>query len=165
VLKVSGTEFTKARFRGDSVSGAPQLSIKVKRNIEVFEGEEALRLAGRLLPAINVSGGGKRAVQEAVQDLEARRGSEAYLDRYFRIAGPVDRKGRPKPVATLPAPTRLALEMALHEEAERRAIEGELAILEAAWQEAEVIAGISDNMFMPAEVESKLAALKQASRE
>jgi hypothetical protein len=141
------------------------LSIKLKKKIEVFEGEEALRLAGRLLPAINVSGGGKRAVQEAVQDLEARRGSEAYLDRYFRIAGPVDRKGRPKPVATLPAPTRLALEMALHEEAERRAIEGELAILEAAWQEAEVIAGISDNMFMPAEVETRLAALKQEGRE
>ena len=31
----------------------------------------------------------------------------------------------------------LALEMALHEESERRALEGELAILEAAWRDAE----------------------------
>lgn len=38
----------------------------------------------------------------------------------------------------------LALEMALQEEAERRALEGELAALEAAWREAEEIARIAD---------------------
>ncbi|HSJ25671.1 MAG TPA: hypothetical protein VK929_13435 [Longimicrobiales bacterium] len=38
----------------------------------------------------------------------------------------------------------LALEMALNEEAERRALEGELAALEAAWREAEEIARIAD---------------------
>lgn len=162
-LTVRGTEFSRARIVGDPATGAPQLSVKVKRNIEVFHGDEALRLAGRLLPAINASGGRKRTVQEAVRDLEARRGSEGFLDQYFGTTGPVDRKGRPKPVSALPAPTRLALEMALHEEAERRAIQGELAILEAAWREAEVIANISDNMFVPAEVERQLAELKAAA--
>lgn len=38
----------------------------------------------------------------------------------------------------------LALEMALNDEAERRALEGELAALEAAWREAEEIARIAD---------------------
>jgi hypothetical protein len=38
----------------------------------------------------------------------------------------------------------LALEMALHEEAERRAMDGELAELEAMWREAEEIAAIAD---------------------
>jgi hypothetical protein len=38
----------------------------------------------------------------------------------------------------------LALEMALQDEAERRALEGELAALEAAWREAEEIARIAD---------------------
>lgn len=38
----------------------------------------------------------------------------------------------------------LALEMALQEDAERRALEGELAALEAAWREAEEIARIAD---------------------
>lgn len=38
----------------------------------------------------------------------------------------------------------LALEMALQEDAERRALEGELAGLEAAWREAEEIARIAD---------------------
>jgi hypothetical protein len=163
LIKVNGVEFAQARLVGAPDTGAPQLSVKVKRKVEVFDGPEALALASRLLPAINVSGGGKRAVQEAVRDLDAQHGSEAYLERYFTSVGPVDRKGRPKPVSTLPAPTRLALEMALHEEAERRAIEGELAVLEAAWAEAEEIAGISDNMLLPATVESRLEELKRPS--
>jgi hypothetical protein len=41
---------------------------------------------------------------------------------------------------------QLAVEMALHEESERRALEGELAALEAAWKEAEEIAHIADSL-------------------
>jgi hypothetical protein len=41
---------------------------------------------------------------------------------------------------------RLALEMAMHEETERRALEGELALLAAAWREAEEIAAIADEL-------------------
>ena len=57
---------------------------------------------------------------------------------------------------------RLALEMALHEEAERRAMEGELAALELAWKEAEEIAAISDNLFLPGSVVESLAKLRGA---
>jgi hypothetical protein len=42
--------------------------------------------------------------------------------------------------------TALALEMALHEEVERRALEGELAILQSAWREAEEIAALADRL-------------------
>ena len=52
-------------------------------------------------------------------------------------------------VRKMPKPTRLALEMALHEEQERRALEGELARLERAWREAEEIAAIADNLLLP----------------
>jgi hypothetical protein len=48
------------------------------------------------------------------------------------------------PPPPLPPPLRLALEMSLHEEGERRALEGELAELECAWREAEEIAAIAD---------------------
>jgi hypothetical protein len=41
-------------------------------------------------------------------------------------------------------PNVLALEMALHEESERRAQQGELEDLEEAWREAESIARIAD---------------------
>jgi hypothetical protein len=54
----------------------------------------------------------------------------------------------------VPKTIRLALEMAAHEDTERRALEGELAMLEAQWKDAEEIAGISDNMFLPPSVEA-----------
>ncbi len=53
-------------------------------------------------------------------------------------------------VRNMPKPTRLALEMALHEEQERRALEGELWMLEQAWREAEEIAAIADRLLLPA---------------
>ena len=37
----------------------------------------------------------------------------------------------------------------MHEESERRAMEGELAILEAAWRDAEQIAAICDDELTP----------------
>ena len=39
--------------------------------------------------------------------------------------------------------------MALQEEDERRALEGELWRLERAWREAEEIAGIADDLLLP----------------
>jgi hypothetical protein len=42
--------------------------------------------------------------------------------------------------------------MASHEEFERRALQGELYLLEEAWKEVEEIAGISDDMFLPEEI-------------
>ncbi len=58
----------------------------------------------------------------------------------FRVRGFGPRAGG----AQLNKPEALALEMALHEESERRALEGELRVLEAAWREAEEIAAIAD---------------------
>jgi hypothetical protein len=46
--------------------------------------------------------------------------------------------------------------MALHEEQEMRAMMGELVELELAWREAEEIAGISDDMFVPKATEEFL---------
>lgn len=48
--------------------------------------------------------------------------------------------------ARVEEPQLLALEMALHEGAERRALAGELAELEARWREAEEIARIADKL-------------------
>jgi hypothetical protein len=46
----------------------------------------------------------------------------------------------------LPLVDRLALEMAANEDVERRAMQGELSELEAAWREAEEIAAIADEL-------------------
>lgn len=54
-------------------------------------------------------------------------------------------------VETFPVGRRLAFDTAsLHEEQERRALEGELWILEQAWKEAEEIAAIADDLLLPA---------------
>jgi hypothetical protein len=52
----------------------------------------------------------------------------------------------------LSASERLALEMALNEESEYRALEGELSQLEQAWRDAEHIAAIADNLLLPESV-------------
>lgn len=161
-LKVRGTRLSAVRFHGDPDSGEPVLSLKLRSGTESFRGEAALAAAGKLLPAINPTGGGKRTVAEAVRAIEERQGSEGFLEAY--LAQMRQRPGWNTTVAKAPAPTRLALEMALHEEAERRAIAGELEILEAAWREADEIAGIADNLLVPAEVERKMGEMKRGLR-
>ena len=64
-------------------------------------------------------------------------------------------------LSSLPKEVRVALEMASHEEQERRALEGELALLEAAWKEAEEVAQIADDMFLPTSTNARLEELKQ----
>ena len=106
-------------------------------------------MAGVILPAINKAGGKKRTVRDAVE-LEEIAGSPERL--VTDLASADDFKmndGSPGYIWKMPEPTRLALEMALHEEQERRALEGELWVLEQAWREAEEIAGIADNLLLP----------------
>lgn len=113
------------------------------------KGPEARRFAGAILPRMNSMGGTKETVQDAVTEIETLGHPERFLldvadgDRFK------DKKGVPGYVNKMPKPTKLALEMALHEEQERRALEGELWLLEQAWREAEEIAEISDNLFLP----------------
>ena len=114
-----------------------------------YEGSEARRFAGAILPRMNAMGGTKETIRHAVHEIGAVGHPERFLlgiaeGRRFR-----DSAGVPGYINKMPKPTRLALEMALHEEQERRALEGELWLLERAWQEAEEIAEISDNLFLP----------------
>jgi hypothetical protein len=127
-----------------------------------LRGEAAIRAAGAILPRMNQSGGSARNVQQAVRLLE----DVPTIERLFVAAAANARGGRPfQPVRnalkSVPIEQRLALEMAAHEETERRALEGELHILEAAWREAEEIAHIADDMFLPASVDEDLARLKR----
>jgi hypothetical protein len=132
--------------------------------LSVLAGEDALRAAGQLLPKLNAAGARAAQVQHAVRLIEEV-GDPAVL---FAIQagrarpGPRSRRseGRGLIIGELPTEVRLALEMAAHEEAERRALEGELALLEEAWREAEEIAAIADDMFLPGEVPKQLERLR-----
>ena len=114
---------------------------------ERFEGEDGVRALNAILPSVNAGGGSRKNVQDAV----SRIAFAGQPDRFVRRVA----QRRPSPyspagvqLSTLTKPTRLALEMALHEEQERRALEGELWVLEQAWCEAEEIAAISDNLLV-----------------
>jgi hypothetical protein len=82
--------------------------------------------------------------------------AQDYLRHYVaRARGALTRSGwrdrRPEDVVQV-----LALEMALHEDTERVALEGDLAALEAAWREAEEIAAIADTLLIPEGIQRRL---------
>jgi hypothetical protein len=141
-----------------------------RTNTEVLTitGADAVRAARVLLPAINVSGGRASTVRSALDLLEQMpRASEIFTrfsreqPRRRRLSWSAGRgrfltSGEGGNLARLPAAQRLALEMVLHEDDERRALEGELAELEARWKEADEIAAISDDLLLPASILDKI---------
>lgn len=122
-------------------------------------GDEAVRAAQVLLPILNETGGLPRTVRRAIDVLE-QAGS---LDESFRFAHAMGRRSgmgdSRLEVQRLPPFMRFALEMAAHEEGERRALEGALADLEERWREAEEVAAIADSMTLPESVLTRLARL------
>ena len=56
---------------------------------------------------------------------------------------------------------RLALEMAVHEDEERRLLRGELSSLELAWRREERLAAIADRLAIPGLLQRQLDALRQ----
>lgn len=114
---------------------------------EDFTGDGARQALESILPWVNSAGAAQKTVRTAVDEIEAS-GHPSGLLRELprrRHAGPVPDGFTLRGISK---PTRLALEMALHEEHERRALEGELWTLERAWREAEEIAAIADNLLV-----------------
>ena len=125
--------------------------VEIRRSMRKawFEGEDARRVAAAIVPHLNGWGGSGSAVQRAVQEIE----SSGHPSRFLADVAnrePVGRLRHRGRIRSMSKPTRLALEMSLHEEQERRALEGELWILEQAWREAEEIAAIADKLLLPA---------------
>jgi hypothetical protein len=160
ILKLRRPDLQKARFTVEA--GSDEWHVSVKRS--TFRGAEGKRVTGEILAGINLMAGSKAAVQDAVVQIEDAGDPERYL------AGVVHRlkagargygggvfERKPGLVHRMPTPTRLALEMALHEEQEMRALAGELIELELQWREAEEIAGIADDMFVPQETRDFIA--------
>lgn len=136
-----------------------------------LSGDEARRVASMILPAVSRLGGTRDEIQQAVERLERAGDAERYLTQAARHGQRISRHARramrdqPDDYETgllaLSTPFTLALEMALHEEQERRALEGELAQLEAAWREAEEIGAIADSLLLPDWVEGGLRRMKK----
>jgi hypothetical protein len=149
------------------------IDVRHEKGRHRFEGAEAMRVAATLMPKVNRFGGTKESIAEAVNALEQRAGPEGYIESLANVAR-VTTRPPPKPAVRLTLMhdmpesglfglshvQRLAFEMALHEEAERRAMEGELAELERAWRDAEEIANIADDLLVPSGIGERLAKLR-----
>ena len=133
----------------------PRFRVEVcrgKRTVS-FEQEDARRVAGTILPFVNQWGATRKMVGTAVSEIESHQTPGRFLARVAHQEH-TDAYGRVGHVKSMPRHTRLALEMALHEEQERRALKGELWLLEQAWKEAEEIAAISDDLLLPARTDA-----------
>jgi len=150
-ITVRGKHLNHLRLVGFGRAGW-QLGVPHRKAIVTLEGDSAVQALGKLLPQLNRFGGSRERVAEAVSLIERARDPLGLFDVAARQAM---NRGKSK-ISALPEATRLALEMAAHEDSERRALEGELALLEQAWKEAEEVAAIADNMFLPAFVEDWL---------
>ncbi len=137
---------------------------------DIVIGDGALAAASKLLPALNASGADRKAVASAVALVSEVPNPARLFDQYADYSGapwvrnPDEDETAGNALANLPHEVRLALEMATHEHAERRALEGELELLEREWKQAEEIAGIADDMFVADETRRRLSDLKERDR-
>lgn len=142
---------SEAALRISRLAGWPNRAVE-------FQGGDALNALRKILPFVNPGGGSPKLVSEALHHLEQAPSLETYFSLTARRAHHYssivwsERRGDTK-VGYLPPTMLLALEMAAHEETEREAMHGELARLEDEWRDAEEIAAIADNMFMPDNVQ------------
>jgi hypothetical protein len=167
-LKVRKSEMDRTRLLVDPDAEEWTLALRHSKGEEMLEGAEAKRIAGLILPKMNYMAGSSKVVQNAVDQIEEVGDPERYLSEIPGEIGRIDRAknvGQKKQgrISRLPTPTKLALEMALHEEQEQRALAGELLDLEAAWRAAEEVAHIADNLLVPEEIEEFIARHKKPS--
>jgi hypothetical protein len=113
----------------------------------VVPGNAARMVLGRGMVVVNAHGARRKQLDLAVRVLEHAGSADRFLDAAARrgqwLYGGSELDPDPAQPNRIAA---LALEMALHEETERRALEGELAALEEMWRQAEEIAAVADRL-------------------
>lgn len=149
VIELKRPDLLGTRLRSPADGDGYALEVRKGKRREWFEGEEAERHIGVIMPRMNRAGGTERVVRDAVSEIERHGHPDRFLSDLVTGDRFEDKHGVPGYVNKMPRPTKLALEMALHEEQERRALEGELWRLERMWREAEEIAAIADDLLVP----------------
>ena len=118
-----------------------------------FKGAQAVQVAGNLLSRLNHDGGSSSQIREATRRIADAGDADRYIRASSALRGTRRRKNAifwndDVGVLGLTSTERVALEIAVHEDAERLAMQGELTALEDAWRDAEEIAAIADGMFV-----------------
>jgi hypothetical protein len=169
-LVLSRRDLRRVSFHHDDDAGALHAIIHTpwrpfrRRGQRRLEGEAARLVLQRMLVSVNHANASPRQLQEALALLEAAGSADAIVrtlaapdpetatglllaerlrtgiwrGRWLRADG--------RSVRRASAARMLALEMALHDDAERAAVAGELRYLRWCWQDAESIAAIADSL-------------------
>lgn len=152
--------------RGATVVGVSLSPRKV--GVELRE-ENALLVLGALLPRLNWRGASPSSIRRATKLLDRAE------DRTADSSGDAKRPAAPwewLAINSWPRAGTLqhmdmislhALEMAVSEELERRAMVGEAHVLGARWIEAETVAAIADDMFLPDDIREWIRAHRDAA--
>jgi hypothetical protein len=110
VIKLNNLDLLGTRLRPAQDGHGFSLEVRKKKK-ERFEGAEAERLLGQIIPKMNRNGGEKRTVQEAVSEIEHHGHPDEFLSDVVTGDRFQDKKGIPGYVNKMPKPTKLALEM------------------------------------------------------
>jgi hypothetical protein len=159
-LTVLGEHLAQARLAtvvGDSTGW--KLTLQHLQGTYTLQNDEALLAVSLIMPTINGSGGTQSMVERAVKRLENFDDPTRYLLSAAATSVQPGRVGRV--LAGLPVDIRLAIEMAANEENERFLAQGQMFLLELAWEEAEEIAAIADNLTVPADIEARIDELRR----
>ena len=157
VADINPARYGTALLRS-AANGGWALHYDYKKRAALLEGTPATHTLRNLLTTVNYQGAVSRDIESATALLSEFSTPGAFIRKLARAG---ERTGLAS-LAHYPEPIRCALEMALHDDAERRAMEGELDALEAEWIFAEEVAGIADAMLLPSDVMAKLTALGRA---
>jgi hypothetical protein len=187
ILRVKPVHLRRTQI-GSTEDGQLRVKIGTARKGSVREGAgpeyigaEAQTVLGKLFPGVNRVGGAQHEIEAAIARIEAAGSKERFFASLAEAETPASTppsRGdrallwtfgpwsgmRRHGLFALPRPVSLAIEMAAHEEQERIALEEDIAVLEREWREAEEIAKIADDMFIPPEVEERLSAMKGPDR-
>jgi hypothetical protein len=143
-LDVRGRHLASARL-SKNLEQRWQFEMVHERGVATFRGENILPVLRRVLPYMNSVGASERQLGHAQGRIEHFGTANNLLD-FIAARATSARTGFAHPHMY---GQRLALEMLVHEDMERRALEGELAMLYHAWEEAEHVAAIADGLLLP----------------
>jgi hypothetical protein len=153
----------RATVRHDDTDGLA-LTFRSDSGTARWSGPRAEQGTAAMLAHLNAAGAPRDVVDGALDRLVAAGSPEAFLaalGRRARWRRDVEPAAHGEFAFAAAAPvSRLALEMALNDARERRAMDGELRALEDAWREAEEIAAIADDLALPGRVRQAFDRLR-----
>jgi hypothetical protein len=172
-MTVRGRHTSRMRLVGHDDAWALELPAEGAEgeSTVLVTGADARRLAALLVPRLTHQGATREQTLKAVRRIETGGGPEPFLNCLARNpphgllatrwrGTPEQMRERDTSLAVQGLEIGLAVEMAVNEENERRALDDELALLAQAWKDAEEIAAIADELALPSGVSEGLRSVK-----